>query len=86
MLELIFYGCALAEKEKGIGPGEVVELRMLGGEFYDWLRSRIEEKGPLSGITRAEMRYMHITPPNGPMWFSGCVKTTNPKNACPGKT
>jgi hypothetical protein len=76
------YGCAPAEKEKGVSPGEVVELKMLGGEFYDWVRSRIEEKGPLSRITRAEMRYMHVTRPNGPTWFSGCVKTTNPRNAC----
>jgi hypothetical protein len=76
------YGCAAAEKEKGISPGEVVELKMLGGEFYDWVRSRIEEKGPLSRITKAELRYIHVTPPKGPTWFSGCVKTTNPRNAC----
>jgi hypothetical protein len=80
------YGCAPAEREKGIGPGEVVELKMLGGEFYDWLRSRIEEKGPLSRITTAEMHHMYVTLPNGPMWFSGCVKTTGPRNACPRRT
>lgn len=63
-------------------PGEVVELKMLGGGFYDWVRGRIEEKGEVSRINKAEIRNMYVTLPSGPIWFSGCVKTTDPKNAC----
>ena len=82
--DIVFcYGCAAAEKEKGFMPGEVVELKMLGGGFYDWVRSRIAEKGSVSRINKAEIQHMYVTPTNGPTWFSGCVKTTNPRNACP---
>jgi hypothetical protein len=42
------YGCAADEKEKGLMPGAVVELKMPGGGFYDWVRSRIAEKGSVS--------------------------------------
>jgi hypothetical protein len=63
-------------------PGEVVELKMLGGGFYDWVRSRIAEKGSISRINKAEIRNMYVTLPAGPTWFSGCVKTANPRSAC----
>jgi hypothetical protein len=85
--DMVFcYGCAAAENEKGVMPGEVVELKMLGGDFYDWIKSRITEKGSVSRINRAEIRNMYVTLPSGPMWFSGCVKTANPRNACPRST
>ncbi len=80
------YGCAAAEKEKGIVPGESVELKMLGGGFYDWLRSRIAENGAVSRITKAEIHHVYVTLPAGPTWFSGCIKTANLKNACPHNT
>ncbi len=82
--DIVFcYGCAAVEKEKGFMPGEVVELKMPGGGFYDWVRSRIAGKGSVSRITKTEIHHMYVTPPTGPKWFSGCVKTTNPGNACP---
>lgn len=81
--DIVFcYGCAVAEREAGLMPGEVVELKMLGGDFYDWVRSRIVEKGSISRINKAEIRNMYVTLPAGPTWFSGCVKTANPRNAC----
>ncbi|MEK6283662.1 MAG: hypothetical protein AABN95_25185 [Acidobacteriota bacterium] len=55
------YGCALAEKER-LMPGEVVELKMLGGEFYDWVRSRIAEQGSAFRISKAEIHHMYVTP------------------------
>lgn len=85
--DIVFcYGCATAEKEKGLNAGEDVEFKMLDGGFYDWVRSRIAEKGNVSRITKAEIHHMYVTPPTGPTWFSGCVKTANPKNACPNKS
>jgi hypothetical protein len=77
------YGCEAAEKEKGVMPGEVVELKILGGDFYDWIKSRIAENGSESRISKAEIRNMYVTLPTGPILFSGCVKTANPRNACP---
>ncbi len=82
--DIVFcYGCSAVEKKKGFMPGETVELRMLGGGFYEWIRSRITEKGSISRITKAEISHVYATPPAGPTWYSGCVKTTNPRNACP---
>lgn len=81
--DIVFcYGCAAPEREKGFMPGEVLELKMLGGGFYDWIRSRIAEQGGVSRINKAEIHHMYVTMPTGPTWFSGCVKTANPKNAC----
>ena len=70
------------EKEKAILPGEEVELRVPGG-IYAWAKARILETGSLSRISRAQIRQMLVVLPNDTKWFSGCVKTTNPKNACP---
>jgi hypothetical protein len=76
------YGCGKAQREKGIQPGEIVELTMPGGEYYDWVVSRINEKLTLAQISKAEIRHMFVGVPNGPTWYSGCVKTANPKEAC----
>lgn len=78
------YGCSPAEKEKGIMPGETVELGMPGGGFYEWVKNRIADKKlSLSQITKAEIHHWYVTLPSGPTLFSGCVKTTDSKNACP---
>jgi hypothetical protein len=81
--DIVFcYGCVAIEKEQGFMPGEVVELKMPGGGFYDWVRSRIAEKGSVSRINKAEIRQMYVRLPSGPTWSSGCIKTANPRNAC----
>ena len=79
------FGCEEVEKAKGIKPGESVELKMVSGGFYEWLKSRMAEKGGLSRFTKAQIHHTFVTLPTGPMWFSGCVKTSDPKNACPHK-
>jgi hypothetical protein len=79
------YGCEAIEGSKGIQAGEVVELKMLGGKFYDWLKTRIAEAG-LSSINKVEIQHMYVNVTAGPMWFGSCVKTANPKNACPRRT
>lgn len=76
------YGCAAAEKAKGVSPGEVVELKMLGGGFYDWVKTRAADKGGISQISKAQIRDMFVTLPDGTRWLSGCVRTADPKNAC----
>lgn len=77
------YGCAPTEKEKGVIPGEEVELKMPGGNMYGWVRDRIIENGSISRITRAQIRVVTVSLPDGSRWTSGCVKTADPKNACP---
>jgi hypothetical protein len=77
------YGCAASEKAKGISAGEVVELKMLGGGFYDWVKSRADEQGGISQISKAQIREMLVTLPDGSHWVSGCIKTADAKNACP---
>jgi hypothetical protein len=76
------YGCAQNEKEKGVKPGEEVELKILGDALYDWVKSRIAEQASISTITEAEIYNMMVTLPDGAVWESGCVKTANPKEAC----
>jgi hypothetical protein len=77
------YGCAPAERAKGVSPGEVVELKMLGGGFYDWVKTRAADKGGISHISKAQIRDMRVTLADGTHWLSGCVKTADAKNACP---
>lgn len=79
------YGCDAIERSNGIQAGEVVELKMIGGEFPDWLKTRMAEAG-LSRINKAEVHHMYVNVTGGPLWFSSCVKTANPKNACPRRT
>jgi hypothetical protein len=79
------FGCEEVEKAKGIKPGESVELKIVSGGFYAWLKSRMAEKGGVSRFTQGQIHHMFVTLPTGPTWFSGCVKTSDPKNACPHK-
>jgi hypothetical protein len=75
------YGCSEPERKKGVKPDQVVELRMLEGGFYDWVKARAQRDG-LSKVTKAEIHHMYVTLPTGPRWFSGCVKTSDIRNSC----
>lgn len=77
------YGCAPDEKAKGIAAGEAVDLKMPGGGFYEFVKGRAAEKGGMSQINKAQIRDMYVTLPDGTRWVSGCIKTTDPKDACP---
>jgi hypothetical protein len=77
------YGCAQDERDKGIMPGDDVELKIIGGGLYEWVKSRVADKGNISMITEAEINFMLVWLPGGTTWYSGCAKTANPKNACP---
>jgi hypothetical protein len=76
------YGCDPIEKQKGIKPGEEVQLTMPGGGLYEWVKNAIAEKGS-SRISRAEFLAVYLTLTDGTFWVSGCTKTADPKNACP---
>jgi hypothetical protein len=79
----ICYPYAAAELEKGIAPGEVVELKVLSGQFYDWLKASIARETTLSAITTARIRDTLAKLPDGTLWVSECVNTAKPDNQCP---
>jgi hypothetical protein len=83
--DIVFcYGCAKAEREKGVAPDEEVELKIIGGDkYYGWVKDKIAAQGNLSRISKAQIRDMFVTLPDGTKLLSGCVKTADPKNACP---
>jgi hypothetical protein len=80
----ICYGCAADQRSKGLAPGEVAELKTLRSDkFYNWVKTSIAEKAPLSTITRAQIRDTLAILSDGSSWLSECVKAANPLNACP---
>jgi hypothetical protein len=80
----VCYGCAAEQRGKGFGPGDEVELKTLRSDkFYNWVKTSITEKTPLSTITTAQIRDTLAILSDGSSWLSECVKTANPLNACP---
>jgi hypothetical protein len=80
----VCYGCAVDQRAKGFGPGDEVELKTLrDAKFYNWVKTSISEKAPLSTITMAQMRDTLAILSDGSSLLSECVRTTNPVNACP---
>ena len=80
----VCFGCAADQRAKGFGPGDEVELKTLRDEkFYNWVKTSVAEKTPLSTITTAQIRETLAILPGGSSLLSECVKTTNPLNACP---
>jgi hypothetical protein len=71
-------------EQHGFGPGDEVELKTIHSDkFYDWVKTSISEKAPLSTITTAQIRDTLAVLSDGSSWLSECVKTANPLNACP---
>ena len=80
----VCYGCAVDQRGKALAPGGMVELKTLRSEkFYNWIKTSITEKAPLSTITTAQIRDTLAILSDGSSWLSECVKATNPLNACP---
>ena len=78
---ILCYGCGEAYgKVKNIAPGDEVEMKVA---FYNWLTEQINAKSNLSSITKAEIRELIVTQPDGQKWMSRCVRTASPKNSCP---
>lgn len=80
----VCYGCAIDQRGKGLAPGDMAELKTQRSEqFYDWVKTSITEKAPLSAITIAQIRDTLAILSDGSSWLSECVKTANPLDACP---
>ena len=80
----VCYGCAADQRTKGFRPGDEVELKTLrDAKFYNWVKTSIAEKAPLSTITTAQIRETLAILSDGSSRWSECVRTANPLNACP---
>jgi hypothetical protein len=80
----VCFGCALDDRRKGIAPGEEVELQTVHSDkFYNWVKTSISEKTSLSNITTGQIQETFAMLWDGTELVSECVKTVNPKNACP---
>jgi hypothetical protein len=86
-LQVVFcYPCtgkAATVKRRDILPGVEVNLVMLPGTYYEWLKNQITRERSLSQITKAEIEVVLVRLPGEKRWISGCVKTFDPKSACP---
>jgi hypothetical protein len=79
----VCYGCAADQRGKFFNPGDEVELKTLRSDkFYNWVKTSVAEKTPLSTITTAQIRETLVILADGSSWWSECVRTANPLNAC----
>ena len=80
----VCFGCALKDREKGIVPGEEVELQTVHSDkFYDWVKTSISAKASLSSITTARIRETLAILPDGTELISECINTVTSQNPCP---
>jgi hypothetical protein len=79
-LVTLCYGCGSVGNGQSIMPGAEVEMKLV---FYSWLADQIKAKSSLSLITRAEIQNIIVKLPDGRKWITACLRTANPKNACP---
>ena len=79
----IVTGCTNLKKVC-VHPGEEVELRLPAVALYNWVKKIVaEEKQDMTAIDKATIYSMIATLDDGTQWSSGCVKTADPRNACP---
>jgi hypothetical protein len=80
----VCFGCAVADREKGIAPGEEVELQTVHSDkFYDWVKTSISAKTSLSRISTAQIEGTLAILWDGTQLISDCVKTANTQKPCP---
>ena len=79
----VCYGCAADQHGKFFNPGDEVELKTLRSDkFYNWVKTTVAEKTPLSTITTAQIRETLVILADGSSWWSECVRAANQLNAC----
>jgi len=67
-----------------IRPGERVELQLIRGGVYDWLKSlAAEQKVDFASIDKAQVLYLLVFFDDGTQFSSGCVKTSDVWHPCP---
>ena len=76
-------GCSHDKNQPCIRPGEEVEIRIAAIKLYDWVKSVVATETELRNITKATIYHVLVSLPGDITWSSGCVKTKDPRQACP---
>ncbi|HEV2905345.1 MAG TPA: hypothetical protein VGW32_09865 [Pyrinomonadaceae bacterium] len=76
-------GCRHDKNQPCIRPGEEVEIRIAAIKLYDWVKSVVATETELRNITKAAIYHVLVSLPGDITWSSGCVKTKDPRQACP---
>ena len=74
------YGCGGVGMGQSITPGDEVEMKVV---FQQWVTDQIKSKSNPSAITKAQIQHVSVKQPDGKKLFSGCIRTSDQKNACP---
>jgi hypothetical protein len=76
-------GCRHDKNQPCISPGVEVELRIPPIKLYDWVKDVVASETELRKITKATIYTVNLSLPGDITWSSGCVKTKDPRQACP---
>ena len=66
--------------DAGTMPGDEFEIKVV---FPQWVTDQIKSKTNPSLITKAEIHDISVIHSDGKRLLSGCMRTADPKNACP---
>src|SRR5260370_27274374 len=81
-LPFICTQCRVDKKQITIEPGAEVDLP-LPVPIYSWSKGVIAQKTSLASVTNARILNAIAKVPEKISWSSDCVRTSDPKNACP---
>jgi hypothetical protein len=70
------------EPHKLVAPNEEFELKLTDAE-YEQARNRILQRGLSTGVIKLWISLTMVTFEDGTHWSSGCLKSSDPSNACP---
>ena len=77
---LVSLCCGGVGMERNIMPGDEVELNVVAQK---WVTDQIKSKSNPSSITKAQVQHISVKQPDGKKLLSGCMRTADPKSACP---
>ena len=75
-----FYKSGDAGTEQRTMPGDEFEMKVA---FPQWVTDQINAKSKPSLITKAEIWHITVMQNDGKKLLSGCMRTADPKSACP---
>lgn len=83
----LLYGTSSSSRQPDVphrlvAPDEVFELKLTVAE-YDQEKSRILQAGLSTGVIKLWMGSAMVRFEDGTHWSGGCLKTSDPSNACP---
>ena len=76
----ICYGCGGVGTGRSMMPGDEVQMKVV---FQQWVTDQIKSKSNPSLITKAQIHDITVMQSDGKRLLSGCMRTTDPKSACP---